>query len=218
MNATKRKFNALINGIGNKSTTTLASKEVNNVLSDDGDSQTKKRRVSDNISIASSTGMPSNTRRSPATMKLKKSATTTAVAEAPKYAPWDREAFLKRLKSFSSLTDWTPKPARVNEVEWAKRGWVCQKLERVRCCLCNVEILVKLNRKEVEGKEQPVYVAEKIGGSKSSSLGEDADSSVEDALVDKYVELIVSSHDEGCLWRNRGCDGERTRDLSIHRH
>ncbi|KUJ23085.1 zf-C3HC-domain-containing protein [Mollisia scopiformis] len=208
MNATKRKFNALINGIGNKSTTTLASKEVNNVPDNNGDSQTKKRRVSDRSSITSSIDMPSATRKPLATMKHKKAAlsTTAAATEPPKYAPWDREAFLKRLKSFSNLTDWTPKPARVNEVEWAKRGWVCQKLERVRCCLCNVEILVKLNRKEVEGKEQPVYIAEKIGALKSSSLEEDADSCVEEALVDKYVELIVSSHDEGCLWRKRGCD------------
>jgi hypothetical protein len=53
-----------------------------------------------------------------------------------------------------------------------------------------VEILVKLNKKEVDGKEEPVYVAQNI----------------EDALVDKYVELIVTSHDENCLWRKRGCD------------
>lgn len=51
----------------------------------------------------------------------------------------------------------------MNEVEWAKRGWVCQKKERVRCCLCNVEILVKLNKKEVDGKEEDVYVAQNIG-------------------------------------------------------
>jgi hypothetical protein len=31
---------------------------------------------------------------------------------------------------------------------------------------------------------------------------------LENALVDKYVELIVTSHDEDCLWRKRGCDGK----------
>lgn len=30
----------------------------------------------------------------------------------------------------------------------------------------------------------------------------------EDALVERYVELIVTSHDEDCLWRKRGCDGK----------
>jgi hypothetical protein len=33
------------------------------------------------------------------------------------------------------------------------------------------------------------------------------DINIEDALVEKYVELIVTSHEENCLWRKRGCDG-----------
>jgi hypothetical protein len=166
MNATKRKFNALINGIGNKSTSSLNQKDVNtsssNGLShgETPDSLAKKRRVAP-PSSASSQALTSKLDN----MGHKKSVSTASglLAESPKYAPWDRTAFLKRLKSFSNLTDWTPKPAKVNEVEWAKRGWVCQKAERVRCCVCNVEILVKLNKKEVDGKEEPVYVAQNIG-------------------------------------------------------
>ncbi|KAH6679802.1 C3HC zinc finger-like-domain-containing protein [Halenospora varia] len=203
MNATKRKFNALLNGIGNKSTTSLSYKEVNNVSStditttSDAITQAKKRRISGEDTMEGDKNSPPRktvVRKFASTaIPHKKSAsvaTSTPTNESPKYAPWDRVAFLKRLKSFSNLTDWTPKPAKVNEVEWAKRGWVCQKFERVRCCLCNVEILVKLNKKEVDGKEEPVYVRENI----------------EDALVEKYVELIVTSHDEDCLWRKRGCD------------
>ncbi|KAF4637665.1 hypothetical protein G7Y89_g424 [Cudoniella acicularis] len=197
MNATKRKFNALLNGIGNKSTTSLSIEEVNNdTTTTNNATQSKKRRISGSNPTpseeTSSTSTPIITRRLPSTaMGHKKSASTvtsTPTTEAPKYAPWDRTEFLKRLKSFSSLTDWTPKPARVNEVEWAKRGWVCQKFERVRCSLCNVEILVKLNKKEVDGKEEPVYIAQNI----------------EDTLVDKYVGLIVTSHEKNCLWRKRG--------------
>ncbi|KUI69614.1 mRNA export factor rsm1 [Cytospora mali] len=108
----------------------------------------------------------------------------------PKYCPGDREELLKRLASFQELTDWTPKPDPVNEVEWAKRGWICQGKERVRCTLCNKELVVKLNRKEVDGKEVPVLVP----------------SEIEDALVARYVELIGASHQEDCLWRKRGCD------------
>lgn len=26
-------------------------------------------------------------------------------------------------------------------------------------------------------------------------------------LVDKYAEMISTAHEEGCLWRRRGCDG-----------
>lgn len=108
----------------------------------------------------------------------------------PKYCPGDRDELLKRLASFQELTDWTPKPDPVNEIEWAKRGWVCQGKERVRCTLCNKELVVKLNRKEVDGREVSVLVA----------------SEIEEALVGKYVELIVTSHQDECLWRKRGCD------------
>lgn len=108
----------------------------------------------------------------------------------PRYCPGDRDELLKRLASFQELTDWTPKPDPVNEVAWAKRGWICQGKERVRCTLCNKELLVGLNRKELEGREIAVLVA----------------SDIEDALVQKYVELIITSHGEDCLWRKRGCD------------
>lgn len=108
----------------------------------------------------------------------------------PKYCPADRLELLKRLVTFQELTDWTPKPDPVNEVQWARRGWICNGKERVRCTLCNKELVVRLNRKEVDGKEVAVLVP----------------SEIEDALVQKYVELIVTSHQEDCLWRKRGCD------------
>ena len=228
MNATKRKFNSLLNGIGTKSSTSIASTVTNASRGDaasagDTESQAKKRRIS-NLDISTSQNSalakPSLADSIPA-MKHKKStslATGSVTTDTPKYAPWDRTAFLQRLKSFSNLTDWTPKPARVNEVEWAKRGWVCQKFERVRCCLCNVEILVKLNRKEVDGKEEPVYVAHNIGlPSARYFLTHLANLPIEDALVDKYAELIVTSHEENCLWRKRGCDGQTHPRMSYGR-
>ncbi|KAL1875871.1 hypothetical protein Daus18300_003062 [Diaporthe australafricana] len=108
----------------------------------------------------------------------------------PKYCPADRDELLKRLASFQELTDWTPKPNPVAEVQWARRGWICQGKERVRCTLCNKELVVKLNRKEVDGREVAVLVP----------------SEIEEALVARYVGLIVTSHQEDCLWRKRGCD------------
>lgn len=173
--ATKRRFNALLNGIGNKSTTSLPSKGVNNAeedLNTTDDPHSKKQRISNasgpSGQLSSSSSFSLLKPGIKAILNHKKSASMAHSAtptEPPKYAPWDREEFLKRLKTFSNITDWTPKPERVNEVEWAKRGWVCQKYERVRCSLCNVEILVKLNKKEVEGKEVDVLVADNIGKS-----------------------------------------------------
>lgn len=225
MNTTKRKFNALLNGLGTKkSDSSLSAHEVNKTSEkppNDLVSNMKKPRTSYSSSAANrlssstrtSTGAASeieNARRNLSPV-AKLSSIPVATDESPKWAPYDRAEFLKRLKSFSNLTDWTPKPARVNEVEWAKRGWVCQKKERVRCCFCNVEILVKLNKKEEDGKEKEVYIAENIGRDFDRMLTSEIilTNSVENALIDRYVELIITSHDESCPWRQRGCDGRQ---------
>ncbi|KAF3936795.1 hypothetical protein ABW19_dt0203422 [Dactylella cylindrospora] len=124
---------------------------------------------------------------------------------AGRYAPWDRTEFLQRLETFRSVSSWSSKPERVNEVAWAKRGWICVQNEknRVRCTSrCGGEVVVKV---EFDGFE--------VGGDEN----EDPDSEEEEeetlgekekleALVSKYEELIVSGHEEGCLWRKRGCD------------
>lgn len=108
-----------------------------------------------------------------------------------KYCPGDRDQLLLRLATFQELTDWTPKPERVSEVEWAKRGWTCQGKERVQCALCGRELAVGVNRKEVDGKEISVLIA----------------SEVAEGVVNKYAELIVDGHGQDCLWRKKGCDG-----------
>ncbi|CAK4034734.1 c3hc zinc finger domain-containing [Lecanosticta acicola] len=51
----------------------------------------------------------------------------------PNYSPWSHESFLARLKTFSSVSQWHPKPDAINEVEWAKRGWVCVDVNTVAC-------------------------------------------------------------------------------------
>jgi len=177
MNATKRKLETLLDTNKSSSTTTESidqNRPKHSIVEHEAETDTeaqKRRRISDRFIDLSRTVKPLNSasvvsRSSAAFLQHKKSAslsTPTLSQDVPRYAPWDREAFLKRLKTFSSLTDWTPKPARVNEVAWAKRGWVCQKKERVRCFLCDKEILVKLNKKEVDGKEEDVYVAQNMG-------------------------------------------------------
>ncbi|KAK0629219.1 hypothetical protein B0T17DRAFT_505804 [Bombardia bombarda] len=126
----------------------------------------------------------------PSSAEGEKKDNSRGVQLQPKYCPGDREQLLRRLATFQELTDWTPKPDRVSEVEWAKRGWVCQGKERVKCTLCSRELVVKLNRKVVDGKEISVLVASEIAQS----------------VVDMYTDLIVSSHADDCLWRKKGCD------------
>ncbi|ROT36223.1 C3HC zinc finger domain-containing protein [Sodiomyces alkalinus F11] len=225
MNATKRKFNSLIQGIGSRSTTPSASRPddspsisaldshrrstsslvPNNSpaaskMSVDDDILAKRRRLQ---ALTEKNAAATNTIKSvggTGTTKVsnvvpkKWSPSTTSLRDttklAPKYAPTDRNELLRRLATFQEITDWTPKPDKVSEIEWAKRGWVCQGKERVRCSLCNKELIVKLNKKEVDGKDVPVLVA----------------SDAEEALKEKYADLIVSAHQEDCLWRRRGCD------------
>jgi hypothetical protein len=129
-----------------------------------------------------------------------------------KYCPSDREELLRRLATFQEITEWTPKPDKVSEIEWAKKGWVCQGKERVRCVLCARELVVKLNRKELEdGKEANVLASSEIGAvglARAAKAITGANPRVEDALVEKYVELMVTAHQSDCLWRKQGCDGE----------
>jgi hypothetical protein len=77
-----------------------------------------------------------------------------------RYSPGDRDELLKRLATFQEITDWTPKPDRISEVEWAKRGWICQGKERVRCLLCHKELVVKLKKEAAEGEDGLLTAAE----------------------------------------------------------
>lgn len=213
MNSTvKRKFASLIQGISTRPSSTapeadaesIENSDPSSIMANDLELLTKKRRtIEPRVSTPSRYRTLQNDRTPPTTgpttisnVTLRKwtpngSVPSPARDAQPKYCPGDREQLIKRLASFQELTDWTPKPDPVNEVEWAKRGWVCHGKELVRCILCNKELIVKLNRKEVDGKEVPVLVA----------------SEIEDALVQKYAELIVSAHSKDCLWRKHGCDG-----------
>ncbi|OAA69083.1 Zinc finger, C3HC-like protein [Cordyceps fumosorosea ARSEF 2679] len=209
MNATKRKFNALLQGLNSPrpssssssdQTTPTARRKTADIAAGtaplssplSGVTAQKKRRMG----VAATAADASSSSLSLASISSLRRPLQTPPPAAPppevaaRYCPGDREQLLRRLASFQEITNWTPKPDRVSEVEWAKRGWVCHGKERVRCALCHKELVVKLNRKEQDGKEVSVLVA----------------SEIEEALVDKYVDLIVSSHQPECLWKKRGCD------------
>lgn len=175
MHSTKRKFNALIQGIGNRPTTpgkasdTLRDNRPTTPLSSRG-TPTSKTSVDSDLAKRRRTGVPESTPPTSASKSLSSAVLSKLSGKAsnpkppqPKYCPSDRGELLRRLATFQDLTDWAPKPDRVSEIEWAKRGWVCQGKERVRCALCNKELIIKLNKKEVDGKEVSVLVPSEIG-------------------------------------------------------
>lgn len=85
---------------------------------------------------------------------------STSSSKRPTFVPWDREAFLERLETFRRVDRWTSKPTPINEVQWAKHGWICTDVMRVSCVSgCGGSVVVKLPEEidELDG-----YDAEKV--------------------------------------------------------
>ncbi|KUM59633.1 hypothetical protein ACN42_g7499 [Penicillium freii] len=112
----------------------------------------------------------------------------------PTFVPWDRERFLERLETFRRVDRWTSKPSPINEVQWAKRGWICTDVMRVTCVSdCGGAVVVKLPDEidELDG-----FNIEKVEERKE----------VRARLVDEYAKMLSSAHGENCPWRNKSCD------------
>ncbi|KAF5024082.1 hypothetical protein F66182_3826 [Fusarium sp. NRRL 66182] len=210
-NATKRKFNTLLQGIGSPysktsddpqshaetdspSNRSTASPGSSTRLSGaDAELLQKRRRLGLPESTAPILGRRGNLSATISALVSRKTqgqdASKSSKGAPARYAPTDRTDLLKRLGTFQEITDWTPKPDKVNEVEWAKRGWVCHGKETVRCLLCHRELVVKLNRKVVDGKEVSVLVASEIDSLLRLSLT-NANASLK-ALRERYDELLA---------------------------
>ncbi|KAF8471281.1 C3HC zinc finger-like-domain-containing protein [Kalaharituber pfeilii] len=135
------------------------------------------------------------------------STTTTAFSlsekPTPAYAPWDRPQFLSRLKTFRFVDKWTAKPAPVNEVVWAKRGWVCVDKNRVRCTVCSREVVVKIETDEAaEADDDDTTMVDM----ERERLKREGRKRMQQEIVDRYRGMVVIEHEEYCLWRRRGCD------------
>ncbi|KAH0545222.1 hypothetical protein FGG08_000676 [Glutinoglossum americanum] len=203
MYATKRKFHNILSSLtGNGSTTSLSgvrqsTNASTTTLPADIESRSKKRRViaRPRSEIASRADRP-KTSDAPAAAATQSSLEHKPV---PNYAPWDRNQFLQRLKTFRHVDKWSAKPTAVNEVQWARRGWSCVGKEMVRCVGgCGKEALVKL---ETERSSKIQHMEE---GENEEDEGWDV--GVGEEIVRRYADMIITEHDESCLWRVRGCD------------
>ncbi|KAE7996958.1 hypothetical protein FH972_001634 [Carpinus fangiana] len=159
----------------------------------------KRVRITPNSTVTSTTVRPVAIPRSRVASTIKSTTTTKLLGAERTQSPWSHDAFLARLSTFSELRHWTSKPEAVNEVAWARRGWVCDTtaVNRVACRGgCEQRLLVQLRsaQKDDEGRE--------IVDS------EDYTTDIDDGLVSKYEELIVDGHSEDCLWRDTGCSDD----------
>lgn len=119
----------------------------------------------------------------------------SAPRKEPNFQPYSQEQFLSRLKTYADVKKWTNKPEAINEVAWAKRGWVCEAWNTVACkggCEQRVAVRLYPRRKDASGKEM--------------EMTEDIpDEGVDEGLVERFRELVVNGHYQDCLWRKRGC-------------
>ncbi len=164
MYAAKRKFHHLLDSLSGEGPASAKGGETHDAAATmpvESGSQPKHRRgpsYRPRPALQGSTHpevvRPSSTRT---VQKSRTSPTSSLVSfktgEMPNYAPWSREQFLDRLKTFRDVGSWSPKPDRVNEVQWAKRGWQCVGRECVGCVGgCERHVCIKLGASEHQGK------------------------------------------------------------------
>ena len=113
------------------------------------------------------------------------------------YAPWNQEHFLRRLSTFANVRNWSSKPEGIDDVAWAKRGWVCWDKDQVACTLCGKHMIVRLQDDDKSGERKL----------EENDESEWLDAETEKRLIERYRDLIVDGHDTDCLWRKGGCKG-----------
>ncbi|KAF1813437.1 zf-C3HC-domain-containing protein [Eremomyces bilateralis CBS 781.70] len=220
LNTSKRKFYKLLDGLSGSQTTISGTKRRNDISrptsSVEPEPPTKRSRLSaesdrksdsgvarpNSEPIATTAPSPAKSLRELAKERAQRRreaedaernarvSLETAADILPNYAPWSQIQFFSRLKTFADIKLWLPKPDKINEVQWAKRGWVCDGRNTVACKGgCAAKVVVDLYNP---------------GQAEEDSKEVDEDEILEQ-LIEKYVELTVNGHDEHCLWRKAGC-------------
>lgn len=119
--------------------------------------------------------------------------------QIPNFSPWSQETFLARLKTFSKVSYWHPKPEVIGEVHWAKRGWSCVDLNTVACKGgCERRVVVKLDT-------MGTVVKKALANDDDDEEEEVDEAELEQALAERYQDEIVNGHTETCLWRKAAC-------------
>jgi hypothetical protein len=188
LEAKKRKFDRILESLtdGSSPRSTLnARNNASNISLSTGSDASKRRRITP-------------------TSQISKSASTTSLTGH--YLPSSRPAFLERLETYRSVTQWhVPSTEIINASEWAKRGWICIDKDTVFCGPCKERLTIDLDLENGNLHEPD-----------ATGDGSDDDSynlakEVYEALVKRYKEMIVTAHADSCPWKRRGCDS------SIHR-
>ncbi|SMQ46041.1 unnamed protein product [Zymoseptoria tritici ST99CH_1A5] len=209
---TKRKFYKALDAITNPSQSSLKQSTTASSTANEGTPSNKRsstvaaafdearERARKRIRQSTSTTSLSTLDQRAAVISIPRSKTTKDTRPPPNFAPWSQESFLARLKTFSSVSQWHPKPDAINEVEWAKRGWVCVDLNTVSCkggCGKRVVVSLDKERKDTRGNDAE-------GDDEDEDNDEEA-AAFEQALSERYRSQIISGHALSCMWHKAGC-------------
>lgn len=149
--------------------------------------------------ITANASVSSRSHPSPLKLQPKSSVEPKAL---PNYSPWSQETFLARLKTYSSVSTWHPKPDPISEVEWAKRGWVCVDVNTVACRGgCEKRVVVSLDT-----TARPLQHTDE--NEPNNEADEDEDeiaAALEEALAERYRDEIINGHSSSCMWYKAGC-------------
>jgi hypothetical protein len=228
----KRKFHKLLDSITAASNTVSTSQQRDNAsggahannpsltarekLELASERARKRLRTTPSSTSLSATLKPSYIRTANmSTTSLPRNMSSTSLAadgskddkHIPNFAPWSQETFLARMKTFSKVSEWHPKPEVISEVHWAKRGWSCVDVNTVACKGgCERRVVVKLDRMGTVVKKA---LASKAGAAADVDNAEDDEevdhTELERALSERYQDEIVNGHTETCLWRKAAC-------------
>lgn len=227
----KRKFHKLLDSITAASNTLSTSQQRDNATGGANANGTltareklelaserarKRLRPSTSSTSLSATLRPSyNRTTNTSTMSLPRNMSSSNLVSdgakddknIPNFAPWSQETFLARLKTFSKVSDWYPKPEVIGEVHWAKRGWSCVDVNTVACKGgCERRVVVKL---DTTGTVVKKALSKEAGAGAAVDNTEDDEevdeTELEQALAERYQDEIVNGHTETCLWRKAAC-------------
>nr|OQO21969.1 hypothetical protein B0A51_08521 [Rachicladosporium sp. CCFEE 5018] len=229
LTTTKRKFHKLLDSI-NASSNTFPSPDGDGNATvipltarqrlDAASERAKKRvRTSTSTTSLTSTFSPDIGRKSytpasslsrkiliPRSMASRKSGSKLDDKELPNFSPWSHEQFLARLKTFSKVSYWQPRPAAIGELKWAKQGWQCVDVNTVACKGgCERRRVVKLERAATGGANHAVNEEE---DDEDDDEGEADAEDLETALVQRYADEITDGHAPHCMWRRAGCNND----------
>lgn len=138
----KRKFHRVLDSISNPPKPTNAESASKNDRRPTSDLPTYPSIKRVRVSHGNEIGQAARGRSVSVASRPSSSSSTSSL---PNFVPWDRERYLERLETFRRVDRWSPKPAPINEVEWARRGWFCTDVMRVECVRgCGQSVIVKL--------------------------------------------------------------------------